>query len=116
MDMSKYCGEHFVKVNDVRNGPIEGRIVDVTEGEYGPNVVLDTGDVLSLNKTNARTLVRSYGTESDRYLGKMIRLLLGESEYRGSRQESVIIEPISPTDVEPEAAVEKEPPPFDDNF
>jgi hypothetical protein len=51
--MKGYAGKHFVKVDDVRDGPIEGKIADIIEGEFGKlNLTLNTGDCLSLNKTN----------------------------------------------------------------
>jgi len=78
MDMKKYSGEHFIKVADVRDGPIEGRIAVVREGQYDkPDLIFESGDVLSLNATNNKTLVRAYGTESDYWIGKQIEMFLG---------------------------------------
>jgi hypothetical protein len=97
MDMRKYSSEHFIKVDDVRNGPIEDQIAVVKDGQYDkPNIVLESGDVLSLNATNRKKLVRAYGTESDLWIGKMIRLFLGMIEYQGSDHEAVLVEPVSP--------------------
>jgi hypothetical protein len=96
-DMRKYSSEHFVKVEDVKDGPIEDQIAVVKDGKYDkPNVVFESGDVLSLNATNRKTLVRAYGNESDLWIGKMIRMFLGMIEYQGSDHEAVLIEPISP--------------------
>jgi hypothetical protein len=118
MDMRKYSGEHFVKVDDVKDGPIEGQIAVVKEGNWDkPNVVLESGDVLSLNATNIKTLTRAYGTESDYWIGKMIRLFLGEIEYQGSPREAVLVEAISPP-IKPvnaaKAPDQKKPPSFDE--
>jgi hypothetical protein len=97
MDLSKYAGEHFVKVDDVKNGPIESEIALVKDGKYDkPNVVLETGDVLSLNATNFKILSRAYGMDSDVWLGKTIRLFLGTIQYQGSDHKAVLVEPISP--------------------
>jgi hypothetical protein len=97
MDMKKYSSEHFVKTDDVRDNPIEDQIAVVKDGKYDkPNVVLESGDVLSLNATNCKTLVRAYGTESDLWIGKTIRLLVGMIEYQGADHEAVVVEPISP--------------------
>jgi hypothetical protein len=98
MDMKKYATEHFIKVDDVRDGPIEDQIAVVKDGKYDkPNIVLESGDVLSLNATNRKKLIRAYGTESDLWIGKMIRLFVGMIEYQGSDHEAVLVEPISPT-------------------
>lgn len=98
MDMTKYnSSEHFVKVEDVRNGSIQSEIAVVKDGKYDkPNIILETGDALSLNATNLRTLVRAYGSESDYWIGKQIELFLGEIEYQGSPHEAVLVKPISP--------------------
>jgi len=97
MDMRKYSGEHFVKVEDVKDGPIQGQIAVVKEGKYDkPNVVLESGDVLSLNATNNQTLMRAFGTESDQWVGKMIEMFLGTIQYQGSDHEAVLVRPVSP--------------------
>jgi hypothetical protein len=97
MDMRKYSGPRFIKVDDVRDAPIEGQIAGIKEGKFEkPDLFLETGAVLSLNATNNRVLMNAYGTESDRWIGKAIRLFLGEIEYQGADHEAVLIEPISP--------------------
>src|SRR5262249_50562645 len=55
MDLSKYIGSTFLKLADVEHNPIEGHVADVVEGKYGLNLVLESGDTINLNKTNART-------------------------------------------------------------
>jgi hypothetical protein len=100
--MKGYAGKHFVKIDDVRDGPIKGTIVDITEGQFEKlNLTLDTGDCLSLNKTNTTILMRAFGTDSDRAIGQTVRLLLGEIKYQGRMQEAVVLEPIKPA---PDAA------------
>jgi hypothetical protein len=63
---------------------------------------------VSVNATNNRTLVREYGYDSDDCVGKTIELMLGEAEYRGEMQPSIIVRPISPR-------IEKKPPKSDMN-
>lgn len=113
MDMRKYSGEHYVKVDDVKDGPFEGQIAAVKEGKFDkPNIVFESGDVLSLNATNNKILMRAYGTDSDRWIGKMIQMFLGEIEYQGAPREAVLIKPISPPlkkDKAEKAADEKKP-------
>jgi hypothetical protein len=97
MDMRKYSGPRFIKVDDVRDAPIEGQIAGIKEGKFEkPDLFLETGAVLSLNATYNRVLMNAYGTESDRWIGKTIRPFLGEIEYQGADHEAVLIEPISP--------------------
>ena len=97
MDMSKYSGSHYIKVDDVRDEPIVGKIAGVKEGKFGkPGLFLESGDILSLNATNNKTLMKAYGKNSDYWMAKAIRLLLGEIEYQGAPHEAVIVEPVSP--------------------
>lgn len=97
MDMRKFSGEHFVKVDDVKDGPIDGQIAVIKEGKYDkPNIVFESGDVLSLNATNNQILMRAYGSDSDRWIGKMIQMFLGVIQYQGTDHEAVLVRPISP--------------------
>jgi hypothetical protein len=97
MDMRKYSGTAFLKVGDVRAGPLHVRIVDVEEGKYGrPDLEFDDGTKLSVNATNNRTLVGAYGGDSDDWINKEIELSLGQAEYQGEAKESILVKPISP--------------------
>jgi hypothetical protein len=75
MDMKKHAGGRFIKLADVRDGALCMQIAAVNEGQYEkPDVVFETGETLSLNATNTRTLMRAYGSESDAWIGKEIEL------------------------------------------
>jgi hypothetical protein len=85
------------KIADVRGGPLQVRIAFVEEGQYGrPNLVFESGEVLSLNATNNKILIRAYGPNSDDWIGKDIELFRGEIEYQKKMQEAVMVRPISP--------------------
>jgi hypothetical protein len=110
MDMRKFSGEHFIKVDDVRDGPVQAQIAAVRMGKYDrPELVFESGDVLSLNVTNNQILVRAYGKNSEDWIAKEIELLLGEIEYLGSMQETVRVRPVSP----PLKPVDQKKPPVD---
>jgi hypothetical protein len=97
MDMRKFSGEHFYKVDDVRDGPIKEQIAAVKLGKYDkPNLVFESGSILSLNATNNAALLRAYGRNSVDWISKEIELFLGEVEYQGEMQEGVRLRPISP--------------------
>jgi hypothetical protein len=97
MDMRKYSGESFVKIDDVRGGSIQAQIAAVKQGKFDkPDLVFETGDVLSLNATNNKTLIRAYGPNSKDWHGKAIEMLLGEVEFQKKMQEAVIVRPVSP--------------------
>jgi hypothetical protein len=97
MDMRRFCGESFIKIADIRSGPLQARIAVVKEGQYDrPNLVFETGEVLGLNATNNKILIRAYGPISEDWIGKDIELFLGQVEYQKKMQEAVIVRPISP--------------------
>ena len=79
MDMRKYSGAIFIKVADVRNGALQMQIAAVKEGKYGrPDLVFESGEILSLNASNNRILMSAYGSNSDDWIGKKIDLTLGQ--------------------------------------
>jgi hypothetical protein len=105
MDMRKYSGAAFLKPDDVRAGPLRKVIAGIAEGKYGkPDLEFDDGTKLGVNSTRNRALINAYGGESDGWLKKEIELSLGEAEYQGEMQESIVVKPISP-------AIKKKPSP-----
>jgi hypothetical protein len=97
MDMRKYSGETFIRVSDVTDGPLQMQIAGVREGKYEkPDLVFETGEAFSVNSTNNRILMRAYGPNSEDWVGKKIELTLGQVEFQGKPQNSVIVKPISP--------------------
>lgn len=97
MDMRRFSGNHYVKIDDVRDGPIQAAIAAVKMGRFDkPELVLESGDILSLNATNNKVLERAYGRNSDDWIGKEVEMVLGELEFQGKMQPAVIVKPISP--------------------
>jgi hypothetical protein len=87
------------------NGPIRLVITSAAEGQFDKlDLTFDDGTRLSLNVTNTRALARAYGTDDADWIGKEIELTVGEIEYQGKLQESILVKPISPP-------IEKRPPP-----
>jgi hypothetical protein len=97
MDMRRFSGEHYIKVAEVRDGPIHAQIAAVKQGKFDkPDLVFETGDVLSLNATNSKILLRAFGPNSEDWIGKQLELFLGEVQFQQKVQEAVIVRPISP--------------------
>jgi hypothetical protein len=102
MDMRKFSGGSYVKVPNVQDGPIQGQIAVVKEGNFGkPSLVFETGEMLGVNATNNKILMRAYGADSDGWIGKEVELFLGELEYQGQQQPTVMVRPISPPTQKP---------------
>lgn len=96
-DLKKYSGQHFIKVNDVRDEPLRETIVGVREGAYGKlELILESGDILSLNATNTEILMDAYGRNSDHLVAKEIEMKLGMTKFKGEDTETVVVVPISP--------------------
>lgn len=96
MDMRKYSGETFLKVDDVRE-PLRVTIANVKLGKFDrPNLHFESGDLLSLNATNNTTLIRAYGPNSDDWLRKEVELYAREIEFEKKPVDAILVRPISP--------------------
>jgi hypothetical protein len=96
MDMSQYKGSAFIKVKDVKDGPLVRKIVRVEEGRFEkPDLCFDDGSVLSLNATNVGILCRAYGDDSDDWIDQVVELRLGTITYKGTENEAVLVKPVS---------------------
>ena len=49
-----------------------------------------------MNVTNTRVLSRTYGTDSEKWVGKEVELVTGNVDFQGGPREIVLIKPISP--------------------
>jgi hypothetical protein len=97
MDMKKYAASRFIGVEDLRDGPRQEAIVSIEPGKYDkPVATFESGDQLSLNKANVRTLMKAYGEDSRNSVGCIIELFIGPAKYNGDPIESVVVKPISP--------------------
>ena len=97
MDMSDYIGPSFIKYQDVVHASRTERIVAVQQGKFDRlDLKFASGDLLSLNRTNARILARAYGMDTDNWIGKLVELYAGETSYEHQTQQSVLVRPISP--------------------
>ena len=97
MDMRKYGRRSaFIKADQVRDQPRDETITFVKIGRFDrPDVAFESGKQLTLNATNVDVLIEAYG-DSDNWIGKHVRLFLGDIEYQGSPHEAVLVRPISP--------------------
>jgi hypothetical protein len=99
MNMTQYAGDMYLNLEDVRgSGPKQLKIEAVEEGSFDKPVLRFNDDtLLSLNATNTKTLIRSYGPESDDWIAKTVELRLGETVFQGKPKDSVLIFPVSPS-------------------
>jgi hypothetical protein len=97
MDMRKFA-QAFWRAEDLVPGqPVSVTINQVLNGRFDkPDVYFTDGSKMSLNATNARTLARAYGFNSDAWEGKEIELSRGETSYQGEVKATIIVQPISP--------------------
>jgi hypothetical protein len=99
MDARKYASK-YVKPDNVRDGPIETRIVNVFEDERYSRLTLEleTGSQFGLNDGNTNTLIKAWGHDTDGWIGLEIALELGTyKDWReDTEKETVRVRAISP--------------------
>ena len=97
MDMLKFSGEDYIRVENVRKGPVRAKILHVKEGPFErPELVLDNDQMFTVNLTNNRILVEAFGPHSEDWCGRTIKLVLGQVTYKGVPMDSVVVEPVKP--------------------
>ena len=100
MDMRKYSAGP-VRPDDVRDGPRQETIVDVSINERYDCPVLhfESGDSLMLSPPNSRIMGRAYTTKSENWLQQVVELSLGHyTDNRGQtpeEKETVVLHPTS---------------------
>jgi hypothetical protein len=95
-DYVKYLGKFFLKLDAVQDGPIQRTIVGGEDGAYDHyEIVFDTGERLSLNRTNFRALYVDYGPPEN-WPGKLIELYEGPLLYQGKAQPGLRVRPLDP--------------------
>jgi hypothetical protein len=109
VDMRKFSGESFIKLNDVRDGPLQETISGVKSGKFDkPNLLFESGGSLSLNATNNAALIRAFGPNSDDWIGKEIELYAGVVEFQNRPLDAVLVRAIS-TPLKPSERTKLEP-------
>jgi hypothetical protein len=78
MDARKYASK-YVKPDNVRDGPIQTRVVNVFEHERYSQLVLEleTGSQFTLNDGNTNVLIKAWGADTDNWIGLELALELG---------------------------------------
>jgi hypothetical protein len=111
MDMRKYSGSSFFKVDDLKDRPPQQlRIADVAIGQYDrPDITFESGKKLSVNATNNEMLVDAYGYESDAWIGHVIELFVGDGQYKGKPTPMIKVRPVSKPAHYGEASKQPEP-------
>jgi hypothetical protein len=86
----------YLKPEHLAEGPRTETITNVQDGSFDrPELILESGDKLSLNVTNTRVLCRTFGPNSDDWLEKKVELSAGTTEFKGEKVPTIIIRPIS---------------------
>ena len=95
MDMTKYAGAGFITFETVRGQALRETIAEVTLGQYGkPVLTFANGKMVSVNATNAKALIKAFGTESDGWIGQRIELRAGSIKFKGLDTDVVLIAPL----------------------
>jgi len=122
MDMQKYGGDQYLKVEDLRiSGPVQATIEAVEDGPFDkPVAVLSDGSSVQLNITNTRTLIKAWGRDSAAWVGREVKLSIEQVDYKGEPTDSIVVRPISAAipigERKPPPPAEEPPPPTDDDI
>src|SRR5262245_10464711 len=101
VDAQKYASKD-IKPYNVRDGPIQTRIVTVLEDERYDRLMLEleTGSQFGLNEGNNNTLIKAWGAETDDWIGLELELYLDTyKDWRADppeEKETVRVRAISP--------------------
>ena len=103
MDARKYASKN-IRPDNVRDGPIQARIVNAFEGErYGRLCLeLETGSEFTLNDGNTNILIKAWGHDTDAWIGQEVEFYLATyKDWRSSgdqpeEKETVRVRAISP--------------------
>jgi hypothetical protein len=93
VDLSKYAGSKFIKVDDLAKGPQRKTLEAIELGKFDrPVAVFSDQKRMSLNATNVNTLINIFGsTESDDLLGQEVELFVGEVKLKDGLTKSVLL-------------------------
>jgi hypothetical protein len=101
VDARNYASK-YVKPDQVRDGPIQTRIINVYEDErYGRLMLeLETGSQFALNDGNTNTLIKAWRHNTDDWIGQEVELFHGTykdwREEPPEEKETVRVRAISP--------------------
>jgi hypothetical protein len=101
MDARKFASK-FVKPDDVRDNPIQTRIISVLEDDRYNRLLLEleTGSQFALNDGNTNTLIKGFGHDTDTWVGREVQLELGTyKDWRADppeEKETVRVRAVSP--------------------
>jgi hypothetical protein len=78
VDARKYASK-YIKPDNVRDGPIQTRIISVFESERYGNLVLEleNGSQFNLYEGNNNILIKAWGSETDNWIGRELVFELG---------------------------------------
>jgi len=92
MDARKFASK-YVKPDQVRDGPIRTRIVNVFEDDrFGRlTLELETGSQFGLNESNANVLIKAWGHDTDNWIGQELALELGTyKDFRTDEEKETV--------------------------
>src|SRR5262245_2326217 len=97
MDSSKFSNSTRITVNSLGDDVRQETIVEAEVGQFKKlELVLRSGGRFSLNATNLKKMQKAYGKETDDWMGKEVKLVVGEVTFKGEQVESVVLTPVTP--------------------
>jgi hypothetical protein len=98
MDMKKYAGAAFIKLEDLTDEPMIKTIAAIEESQYArPVLIFADATRVSLNKTNVNALLKAFGDKSPDWIGKRVEVYAGITKYNGAENDSVCVRAVTST-------------------
>jgi hypothetical protein len=96
MNLREYAG-NFLKPEDIGSTPVTLTIAAVVDGKFDkPDLAFSDGSKMGLNVTNAKTLAKAWGYETEGWVGKEVKAVVGIIPYKGEKQQTILLTPVSP--------------------
>jgi hypothetical protein len=97
LDVRKYRKPRFLKAADFAAGPKEFTIVDCSEGQYGLDILIESGDTVTANPTSVSRLSEAWDFDAHQWRGYRFKAELVENPVEENGKPMVLLSAISKT-------------------
>src|SRR5262245_3143482 len=96
-DISKDLAGDYIAASSLGEDVYQGIVAEVVRGQYQKWVLeFEDGKKRGLSKSNLKDMARAYGAETNAWVGKEVKLVVGELKVGGELKPSIMLTPVSP--------------------
>ena len=104
MDVGKFMQGAFLRAQDLDEGDVVTTVTGSTTKDFddGERIIMATefGSVV-LNKTNLKRVVGAFGSDTDRWVGRSVKLCKEETNFAGKQVPCIRVYPDIPKETRP---------------